>query len=497
VEICLREEVGTSSIDCVRKVTFSAGSVASTNAVFFPAGKTDNRQRGYNGVPFRYSGNATGQFYYGGNLKTVFVVRIWQAVLLLVCFAPVAAYPVSSDLDGRAQVVFAAAKNSVVQIRTLLKGSQSQNSIGSGFYVSDDGLIVTNYHVVSSHALEPKTYEMGYVASNGERGALTLLAIDVLHDLALLQRKGSQLTYLRFHANPVVKGEKLFSMGNPNDLGLVIVEGVNNGLSDHSFYDTIHFTGAINPGMSGGPVVTKSGELVGINDATMGESRGFLVPAQFARDLLVRWRAAPVVAAEFQPEITRQLKQHSSALVERLARKPLPVQSDAGYAVPDAADPYMRCWANESNDAKLFYSLRSYYCSGRSDLYVGQGINMGSVRFESNLYQSDKLDSFRFGKLLEKDYSRQEETSADILRKHFSKYACTDAIVDLNGMQGKAALCLRAYRKLPGLYDIKLKVVTLRADKHALVSKLNLSGVAYEDGMRMVRLYLGALKWNG
>jgi S1-C subfamily serine protease len=424
-------------------------------------------------------------------------MHIWQAILLLGCFNSFAASSEPTDLDGRAQVVFAAAKDSVVQIRTLLKGSQSQNSIGSGFYVSDDGLVITNYHVVASHALEPKTYEMAYVASNGERGSLVLLAIDVLHDLALLQRKGSQLPYLNFHAGSVAKGEKLFSLGNPNDLGLVIVEGVNNGLSEHSFYDTIHFTGAINSGMSGGPVVNKSGDLVGINDATMGESRGFLVPAQFAHELLARWRAAPVVAAEFQPEITRQLKQHSSALVERLAHKPLPVQSDAGYAVPDAADPYMRCWANESNDAKLFYSMRSYSCSGRSSVYVGQGINMGSVNFESNLYQSDKLDAFRFGRVLEKNYGRQEGSSTDVLRKHFSKYACTDSLVDLNGMQGKAVLCLRAYRKFPGLYDIKLKVVTLRASKNALVSRLNLSGVAYEDGVRMVRQYLGVLKWNG
>ncbi len=439
-------------------------------------------------------------------MKEYFLMRTWQTILLLVCFAPFVAYSETIDLNERAepigldrsaQTVFAAAKDSVVQVRTLLKGSQSQNSIGSGFYVSEDGLVITNYHVVSSHVLEPKAYEMAYVASNGEHGALTLLAIDVLHDLALLQRKGSQLPYLQFHADPISKGEKLFSLGNPNDLGLIIVEGVNNGLSEHSFYDFIHFTGAINPGMSGGPVVNKSGELVGINDASMGESRGFLVPAQFVQELLARWRAEPAAAAKFQPEITRQLKQHSFALIERLARKPLPVQQDAGYAVPDVADPYMRCWAEEATETKLFFKVRSYYCSGYSDVYVDHDIIVGSVRFESNLYQSDSLDSFRFGHLLGKKYGSQEKEDKKILRKNFTQYACTDSIVDLKGMPSKAALCLRAYRKFPGLYDINLRVVTLNAGKRALVSKLYLSGFAYEDGMRMVRLYMGALKWKG
>lgn len=390
--------------------------------------------------------------------------------------------------------MFASVKHSVVQIRTLLKGSQSQNSTGSGFYVSDDGLIITNYHVVSGHALEPKSYEMEYVDSNGEHGALTLLAIDVLHDLALLQRKASHLPYLRFHAGAVANGVKLFSLGNPNDLGLVIVDGVNNGLREHSFYDSIHFTGAINPGMSGGPVVSRAGELVGINVATMGESRGFLVPARFAHELLLRWRAAPAVAADFQPEITRQLKLHSAALVARLTRQPLPVQMDAGYAVPDAADPYMRCWANESTETKWFFKVRSYNCSGDSDLYVGEGINTGSVLFESMLYQSDTLDPFRFAHILERIYGRQSESSEDIPRKHFSKYACTDSLIERNGMPAKAALCLRAYKKFVGLYDFRLKVVSLRESKRGLITRLNLSGVTHEDGMRLVRHYMEALK---
>ena len=419
------------------------------------------------------------------------------AVFMLIWLMP-SAYAVPAEVDGRAQEVFGMVKDSVVQIRTLLSGSQSQSSIGSGFYVSDDGLIITNYHVVSSHALEPQTYEMEYVAGNGERGSLKLLAIDVMHDLALVQRSGTGLPFLHFNTGMVAKGERLFSLGNPMDLGLTIVDGVNNGLREHSFYDTIHFTGAINPGMSGGPVVTKSGELVGINDATMGDSIGFLVPGRFASELLERWKnahAAPI--KEFQSEITRQLKVHSAALLARLTRKPLPVQVDEGFIVPDAPDPYMRCWANESNDPKTFFSVRSYFCMGASDVYVDEGIKMGNVSFVNALYQTDTLDSYRFGHVLENALDKPiegDKDANDTNRKHFSKYACNDSIVELNGKPVKAVLCLRSYRKFRGLYDIKLRVVSLRPGKRAMVSMLNLGGVAYDDGMRMVRFYMGALK---
>lgn len=410
---------------------------------------------------------------------------------------PCTTFAAPASLDDKAQAVFSSVKGSVLQIRTLLKGSQSQNSIGSGFYVSDDGLVITNYHVVSSYALEPEIYEMGFVDSKGEKGSLTLLAVDVLHDLALLQLKGSKLPNLHFQSGRAARGEKLFSFGNPNDLGLVIVEGVNNGLREHSFYDSIHFTGAINPGMSGGPVVNQAGVLVGINVATMGESRGFLVPAQFAQALLAQHKKEPVAPATFQAEITRQLTQHSSALIARLMKKPLPVQLDSGYTVPDTADPYMQCWANESTDTKLLFNVRTNSCQGSSDVYVGQGIEMGSVLFESMRYQSEKLGSFRFSRVLQRDYGRNDGFGQDSQRKHYSKFECTDSAIDLNGMPAKAALCTRAYRKFKGLYDFSLRVVSLRESKRALVTKLRLKGVTYDDGLRMTRHYLEALKWKG
>lgn len=447
-------------------------------------------------------------------MNAIYLMRIVQALWIgLWVMGAACAAPVMSQTQGsgdsaqterrsapvavasQAQGIFAQVKDSVVQIRTVLRGSQSQNSIGSGFYVSEDGLVMTNYHVVSSYALGMDKYDLEYVENSGAHGKLTLLAIDVLHDLALLSRPSTHnLPYLRFHEDAVQKGEKFFSLGNPNDLGQIIVEGVNNGLREHAFYDAIHFTGAINGGMSGGPVVNQMGKLVGINEASMGQSRGFLVPARFALALLARWYAHPVAVPQFRPEVTRQLKEHSAALTARLMQKPsLPVQWEAGFAIPDAADPYMRCWANERNDTNSFFTSRSYYCSGQSDVYVERGMVMGSVSFESTLYQTETLDSFRFGRVLTRSYglSRDED---DPPREQFSQYACTDSVIELKGKSLKAALCVHAYRKFPGLYDMKLGTVSLNKGKTALISKLSINGLTYEDGMRMVKFYMEALK---
>jgi S1-C subfamily serine protease len=75
----------------------------------------------------------------------------------------------------------------LVQVRTLLAQQDSQSSVGSGFVVSEDGLIVSNFHVVSQAALEPEAYRLRFVGADGRKGSLQILALDVRRDLSLLR----------------------------------------------------------------------------------------------------------------------------------------------------------------------------------------------------------------------------------------------------------------------------------------------------------------------
>src|SRR5947209_8400681 len=92
--------------------------------------------------------------------------------------------PLSS---AAAERVYETAKPRILQVRTLLQAAGRQSSIGSGFLVGADGLALTNYHVVSQFALDPRTYRLEYLAPDGSRGPLELLALDVAHDLAVVK----------------------------------------------------------------------------------------------------------------------------------------------------------------------------------------------------------------------------------------------------------------------------------------------------------------------
>lgn len=102
---------------------------------------------------------------------------------------PGAAAAASAPLavSASAQRIYERARSQLLQVRTLLKGQDSQASVGSGFLVSEDGLILTNYHVVSQAALQPERYRLTYTRVDGREGPLLLLGFDAIHDLALVK----------------------------------------------------------------------------------------------------------------------------------------------------------------------------------------------------------------------------------------------------------------------------------------------------------------------
>ena len=74
-------------------------------------------------------------------------------------------------MSAAAESIYASTRPGLLQIRTLVEAAGRQSSIGSGFLVGADGLAVTNYHVVSQDALEPKTYRLEFARPDGTQGA--------------------------------------------------------------------------------------------------------------------------------------------------------------------------------------------------------------------------------------------------------------------------------------------------------------------------------------
>src|SRR5258708_2793879 len=140
-------------------------------------------------------------------------IRLLLCALLALTLRPAAA-------AENAESVFAAVKDRIVQVRLIDQAGNAKNALGSGFVIADGGRIISNYHVVSGLVNHPGRFRAEYLAQNGDIGKLALLDIDVVHDLALLRADGFAPAPFALRAEAPAMGVRLYSLGNPLDLGL-------------------------------------------------------------------------------------------------------------------------------------------------------------------------------------------------------------------------------------------------------------------------------------
>src|SRR5207245_10966225 len=91
---------------------------------------------------------------------------------------------------------------------------------------------------------------------------------------------------------------------------------------------------------------------------------------------------------------------------------------------------------------------------------------------------------------------RKRQTDNFGLTCHMAPFAGKQHNVELNGFTANATVCLRAYRKFDGIYDLNMRVVSKNGPKRGFVSSLSLRGVAPERALAFARTYLDAMRWN-
>lgn len=426
------------------------------------------------------------------------------ATQVLPAVTPPDATPAPADTDtnavlpppsSAAQKLYSAAKPDLLQIRMLLKNGRSQSTVGSGFMVGTSNLVLTNYHVVSQMALDPDVYAGEYVDTDGKRGPVELLAVDVLHDLAVVRinRNGNGFFNVPDKLVKLTQGQYLYSLGNPLDLGFAISEGSYNGVITRSFYDQLMFTGPINSGMSGGPSVTVSGDVAGVNVSKRrdGELVSFLVPIRYAQELLQKVAAQAAPPKDFNPLIGQQLLAHQKAMIDRLLETPLSTKMMGPYLVPVRESEQVRCWGRSNVKAEASFTADTISCSMESAIFVSESQQTGHVSMTHQYVRSASLDKVRFAVLASTLFKVDSLGSSKDTR--LTGPSCTEQFVVTKSVPLRAVTCVRAYRKFAGLYNFTVMTATTDDAKASLQSRIDVSGVSYENGMRTARAFLESL----
>lgn len=157
-----------------------------------------------------------------------------------------------------------------------MRKEKPQTGIGSGFFISDDGFILTNAHVVN------KAESITVKTTDRKEFKAKLVGLDVRTDIALIKIESSAATPRVRTGKPsqLQAGEWVAAIGSPfgfeNTVTAGIVSAFNRHLPDDNYLPFIQTDVAINPGNSGGPLFNVRGEVVGINTQIYTRSGGYM-----------------------------------------------------------------------------------------------------------------------------------------------------------------------------------------------------------------------------
>lgn len=159
-------------------------------------------------------------------------------------------------------------------INDALKGVVSvgtDKSAGTGFIVTSDGYVVTNNHVVEgANKIQVLTYDKKILDA-------VLIGVNVGEDIALLKISGSFTELELADSDSLQVGNKVIAIGNPLGLSFTVTEGIVSAVDragPNGKEQYIQTDVSLNPGNSGGPLISTAGEVVGINNFKIGDSEG-------------------------------------------------------------------------------------------------------------------------------------------------------------------------------------------------------------------------------
>jgi serine protease Do len=211
---------------------------------------------------------------------------------------------------------------------------------GTGFFISADGYILTNNHMVEKDV----TVRVTVTTTAGVDYDAKIVGADPGTDLALLKIEAKNQPFAELGDSSLVKvGEWVLAIGNPLGMDNTVTAGIvsykGRSIDTQSYQDFIQTDAAINRGNSGGPLINMKGEVIGINSSILtsgfgGESGnigiGFAIPSNIAKKVVV------------------QLKEKGRVIRGRL-----------GVQIRDLTDGMVKQWNLKSKDGAVVISVES------------------------------------------------------------------------------------------------------------------------------------------
>ena len=398
------------------------------------------------------------------------------------------------------QSAYARLKPSLFTIEIHSGNREAKSSLGSGYLVSVDGLIATNYHVVASFIDDPVRNQLRAKGASGEY-ALTLVQFDLVHDIALVRAAGVAGKPLVLASSPPETGERIISFGNPEGLGMSLIEGNANGFATKGVVPRLLLSMPLNSGMSGGPLLNSRDQVVGTNVSLqwLSNSLSFGVPAEALRDLLARpplQIAKPALQAEVNRQIDAFEKSTFAALTGALQAGSKEPDLVIGGARSRGLPAAFACWDNRQEFEREGVVKSQYGCDLQFTPAIERVGPIASVQLQIEHFISARSRWGFYGYLPFHAQSHQEVPPRAAGDPDLGPPECASNRVRLGGEAWKITTCAVAFKASPGFFDVDLVATSLSRSKEALFLSINLKGFRMKSALDLSRQLIENVSWG-
>ena len=375
------------------------------------------------------------------------------------------------------------------------RGTRRVNSLGSGFIINAEGIVVTNNHVIS------EADEVHVILNDGTRLKAEIIGKDQKTDLALLQVKPDKpLKAVKFGDSDKLRlGEWVIAIGNPFSLGGSVTAGIvsarNRDINSGPYDNYIQTDAAINRGNSGGPLFNLDGEVIGINTAIISPTGGsigigFAVPSKTAIAIIEQLRSFGETRRGW---LGVRIQQVTDEIAESLNIKPargalIAGVDDKGPAKPAGIEPGDVVVKFDGKDIKEMRDLPRTV----ADTPVGKDVEIVVIRKGKEEKKTVKVGRLEDGERqqqvsLKKDTQPEEKTVVqkalglqlsnlnDELRK---RYKIKDSVagVVITGIDSNSAAAEKRLRAGDVIVEVMYEAVTTTDDLQKRLDQLKKDG---------------------
>ena len=152
----------------------------------------------------------------------------------------------------------------------------------------------------------------------------------------------------------------------------------------------------------------------------------------------------------------------------------------------------MRCWGTSEVSRTGGLDFERSDCVMDTRIFVGD-FTTGTISLRHESYDGSKLGALRFAARYSQSF--RNEGFARLSAQHQTKPRCNEDFIDRDGLALRAVVCMRAYKKLPQLYDVAVLVATLDRSQSGVQGRFDAQGVSFANAQRLAQHYLDAFRW--